>query len=130
MVLITSCSISKKLDINDTDKAYISLSKGKCRGHCPVYDLWIFKDGKVLYNGINNVEKIGLHETTISDEIMTEIEALVNAADAQEMGRPRGRDLPLTMMRINNEKIVFQETRISGNLLILNNLLKEIQQKI
>ncbi len=130
MILITSCSISKKLDINDTDKAYISLSKGKCQKYCPVYDLWIFKDGKVLYNGIDNVEKIGLHETTVSTKVLKQIDALTKAADINDLGRPKGRDLPLTIIRFNDKTVAFQESRAKGNLLILNDLIEKIKDTI
>ena len=130
MILITSCSIGKKLDINDTDKAYISLSKGRCLGNCPVYDLWVFKDGKVLFKGIDNVEKTGLHETVVSKEVIKKIETLVKATNIEDIETPKGRDLPLTILRYNGKKVAFQENRIKGNLLILNNLIKSLRNDI
>ena len=130
MVLITSCSTGKKLDTNDTDKAYISLSKGRCLGNCPVYDLWVFKDGKVLFKGIDNVEKIGFHETVVSTETIKKIERLLKAADTENIEAPKGRDLPLSILRYNGKKVAFQESRIKGSLLILNNLLKNLKNKI
>ena len=65
MILVASCKTSSKTKIIDTQRALISLSKGRCLGNCPVYDLWVFKNGNVIYNGIDNVNKTGIHETTI-----------------------------------------------------------------
>ena len=126
MILITSCATNKKVDVVDTNKAFISLSKGKCLGSCPVYDLWIFKDGKVVYSGLENVEKKGIHETKISLEQINELCKLVKKASDVEAGDIRGRDIPLSILKFKDKRIVYQSLKIKGNLLIINNLINNI----
>ena len=130
MVILTSCTSNKNIQAIDTDKAIISLSKGKCLGNCPVYDLWIFNDGRVVYNGLENVDKKGMHETSISLEKLSQIEALINNSTAKEIGGSSRRDLPITILKFNNRKTVYLESKISGNLLKVNNIMFNILENI
>ena len=54
MTLLTTYFTKKRSNFSVKD-AFLSLSKGKCLVDCPVYDLLIFRDGQVIYNGIENV---------------------------------------------------------------------------
>lgn len=55
----------------------ISLERTGCYGTCPSYQLTVYGDGKVVYNGINHVKKKGLRRSRISQnqvmELVTEI---------------------------------------------------------
>lgn len=46
---------------NGTDTAVITLQRDPCFGMCPVYSVAAFADGTVVYTGIANVDKIGVH---------------------------------------------------------------------
>jgi hypothetical protein len=58
---------------SNADKIFVKINKNQCSGDCPVYDLVVLKDGKVLFNGIKNVLILGKQEFTISDIKMKNI---------------------------------------------------------
>ena len=127
MILVASCKTQKSPQLIDTENALISISKGRCLGKCPVYDLWVFKNGNVIYNGIDNVEKLGVQEATISLAKIDTLEKLITNININDLGAVKGRDKPLTILRYNNKKYVFQTSKIKGNILKINNLMKDIQ---
>ncbi len=130
MVLIASSTTNKKTQIIDTQDSFISLSKGRCTNASAVYDLWVFKSGKVVYNGIENVNKRGTHVTNISlDDIFT-LEKLIPTIKIENIGPVKGRNNPLSILRIKNKKIVYQAKRTNGSLLYINNLIENLQKKI
>jgi hypothetical protein len=57
---------------------FASISKSPCYGTCPVYEMKIYSDGKVEYEGKRNVERIGKYIATISEEQM---QKFVNVAN-------------------------------------------------
>ncbi len=48
------------------ENTFVKLRKTHCSGDCPVYDVVFFKDGKVIFNGIENVLIKGKQEFTIT----------------------------------------------------------------
>ncbi|WP_215226764.1 DUF6438 domain-containing protein [Echinicola shivajiensis] len=48
-----------------------------CDGTCPVFEVEIFSDGKVIYNGKKYTEIIGLKEYKLDNEIINEINDLL-----------------------------------------------------
>ena len=130
MTLLTSYFVSKQEKLKDTNDAFLSLSKGKCQNNCPVYDLWIFENGQVIYKGIENVVKMGVHTTTISTDVVRKMNDFILNSNSRDIGDAKGRDNPLTIIKFNNKKIVFQSQRAKGNLLELNNLLEHIASVI
>jgi len=59
----------------------ISLNKTACFGECPVYSVQFFKDGSVIYEGIENVEKIGKYRGELD---VTKVNEII--VTASEMG--------------------------------------------
>jgi hypothetical protein len=53
--------------------AVITLERTPCFGSCPVYKLTVYGTGRVVYEGIENVNVIGTKESTISDEQVMEL---------------------------------------------------------
>ncbi len=43
---------------NPGDK-FIGVSGGTCSGTCPVYELYVFDDGRVVFNGRKDTSKVG-----------------------------------------------------------------------
>ena len=58
--MMISCSSQKPIQKNEL----IYYGKTACLGKCPVFDLYIYEDGKVVYQGFKNVEKKGKFITT------------------------------------------------------------------
>ncbi len=59
-----------------SENTFVKISKTHCSGDCPVYDVTLFKDGKLVFNGIENVNIKGLKEFTVSEKKMKKIEEM------------------------------------------------------
>jgi hypothetical protein len=70
IVTFTSCKVTK----NISDEAcIIQLEKTACRGTCPVFSFKIYANGNVTYEGIKNVDKIGLYQGKLNQARLNEI---------------------------------------------------------
>ena len=131
MNLLASYMTKKLTSSLDTKDAFLSLSKGKgVENNSPVYDLWVFETGHIIYNGIENVNEEGVSYLSISYDDVYRLKKYINNFNSNEIGKAKGRDNPLNILKFNDKKIVFQSERISGNLLELNNLIENIVQNI
>lgn len=54
---------------------YITMERQACKGQCPVYSLMIYGTGSAVFQGVENVERIGGAQTSVSNE---KIEQLVS----------------------------------------------------
>ncbi len=122
--------MSKPKRLEQMDDAFLSLTKGKSITNNPVFDLWVFESGTVIYKGISNVEKTGVHKTTITLETINKIKSLVNHLSPDDVGDAKGRENPLTIIKFNERKMVYQSVRAKGSLFKLNNLLENIASTI
>jgi hypothetical protein len=79
-------------------------------GKCPVYDLMIYKNGLVTYNGIDHVNRKGLHQFQIPSEKMEELSKLFDRSGFKEIESPekRGRDIPITQLTYQDKTLSFQ----------------------
>jgi Domain of unknown function (DUF6438) len=57
---------------NPGDK-FIGVSGGTCNGTCPVYELYVFGDGRVVFNGRKDTSKVGVWRKQVAPEIYTEL---------------------------------------------------------
>jgi hypothetical protein len=71
-VVKADSAVSVNIPLSEVE---ISLEKTSCYGPCPVYSLYIYGDGTVLYEGIENVRVVGEQRSSISAE---EVVNLVN----------------------------------------------------
>lgn len=55
---------------NGVDESLLvaSLERTTCYGDCPYYEVNIYANGIVTYNGRKNVEYLGLHQATLSQQ--------------------------------------------------------------
>lgn len=105
-VLNIGCSSAKL----NHEEAYIQLSKERCFGKCPVYDLCIYKDGTVVYNGVDHVAKKGRQKFKISDKELKQINDLFASIDFnlfKNNGKKKIRDLPKVKLKYNRHKMSF-----------------------
>jgi len=130
MTLLATYFSKRQKQVHDVKDAFLSLSKGKCLNNCPVYDLWIFKDGQVIYNGIENVEKLGVHRMLISTEVISHLNELFLNMKPEELGHSNQKKKPLTLLKIKRKRLVYQSSRISGSLLELDRLLESLINSI
>ena len=57
---------------NPGDK-FIGVSSGTCSGTCPVYELYLFDDGRLVFNGRKDTSKVGVWKKQLGPEIYTEL---------------------------------------------------------
>jgi hypothetical protein len=56
---------------------FIGISGGSCNGTCPVYELYLFDDGRVVFSGRKDVKKTGVWEKQVSPETYGELLAMI-----------------------------------------------------
>ena len=101
---------AESLDMNSEEFAemtVISLSKTPCFGVCPTFNFTVFANGMARYEGLKNVEKIGIFKAKLSKE---EISQLLNGALSagffsleDSYDNPSVTDLPSTITYLNME---------------------------
>lgn len=52
---------------------FIGVSGGACAGTCPVYELYLFDDGRVVFNGRKDTNKIGVRKKQVGPEVYAEL---------------------------------------------------------
>lgn len=62
-LLTTAFSFAQKVD---ESLLLASLERTTCYGDCPYYEVKVYSNGVVVYNGRKNVEYLGLHEGVLS----------------------------------------------------------------
>ncbi|SNR14260.1 DUF6438 domain-containing protein [Tenacibaculum jejuense] len=119
ILLIVSCSTTKNFS---EDK--IHYRKTACLGKCPVFDLYVYDNGKVIFNGVNNTKIKGEATYHISAQqvklLKGELSKLSSVVDSESK---KGRDLPKTIVNFDNKTLAFKGNK---NLIVFNNLLKQL----
>lgn len=103
ITLLISCSSVKeinKLTVNSALK--IALKKGACFGTCPIYQIRLFEDRSVKYNGIRFVESQGTFEWYMDKSDFNKVTKLLQTKELSSSGEynMRAQDLPLTSLSI------------------------------
>jgi hypothetical protein len=52
---------------------FIGVSGGACRGTCPVYELYLFDDGRVVFSGRKDTTKTGIWKKQVAPEVYAEL---------------------------------------------------------
>ena len=111
MLLIMITTGYYTADEQHPQQAYIQLTKKRCLGMCPVYDLFIYINGVVVYNGIDHVTDKGKRQFELSEEKLNEVKALLDDLDIESLKKhtyKKTRDLPVTELFIDGTKLSFQ----------------------
>ena len=76
LIIISSCSLlEKKIQ---TSNVFISMKRTPCYGTCPQYQVTIFSNGLIKYEGKRFVDKIGCFHSKLSRKKIENIVSLVN----------------------------------------------------
>ncbi len=67
------------------DSLVFSIARSACFGKCPFYRLFIYDSGYATYEGLGNVDRMGLHSTTIPAETRAQLIAEAEKAGFFEM---------------------------------------------
>jgi hypothetical protein len=52
---------------------FVGVSGGTCDGSCPVYELYVFDDGRVVFNGRKGTSKVGVWNKKVAPEVYAEL---------------------------------------------------------
>jgi len=52
---------------------FVAVSGGTCNGNCPVYELYVFDDGRVVFNGRKGTSKVGVWNKQVAPEVYAEL---------------------------------------------------------
>ena len=87
---------------NPGDK-FVAIAGGSCSGTCPVYELYVFDDGRVIFLGKKYTGKTGIWKKQMDPNVYAELLTLVVRTQVLETDFKRGtclKDRPmLTVMR-------------------------------
>ena len=130
ILILGSCRSSKTVSVSNINKTILNYSKGPCLGNCPVYNIKIFENGKVLFNGISDVKKNGEFESLISLKKIKTLNNLLSSISVKDYEKISGRDKPITTLNFKENNIRFDATKSKGNLLKIEGLISQIVESI
>lgn len=112
IILVFTMSVSCSTIKHDASSPVIQLTKKRCLGKCPVYDLMIYKNGLVTYNGIENVSKKGIYQFSIPTDKIEELNKLFDESGFKQIenDKIKGRDFPITQLTYQNKTVSFKGT--------------------
>jgi len=108
----------------------LQYSKGPCLGKCPVYDLYIYKDGTVSFRGVDNVIQKRVIKSYLSPHILKDIMDTLRKESDDFEPTIKIRDLPITTLRYGNKEYKYHTSRVNGKLKELNSKIEEIVEQI
>lgn len=101
--LMLSCSGPKTITEEDL---LIEMKRTPCYGSCPVYTLKIDKNGQGLFEGVENVEKIGRYSFSLRQEELQELEKAflqINFYQLKNIYEASVSDLPTTYISYHKD---------------------------
>jgi hypothetical protein len=57
---------------NPGDK-FVAIASGACSGRCPVYELYVFEDGRVVFSGRKDTGRLGVARKQVSPDAYAEL---------------------------------------------------------
>jgi len=76
LTVLFSCKTKNKNQSHEKSRfenSRISMTKGACYGHCPVYSIIINGNGKVEFEGRKNIKKVGKFEKELTEKEISKI---------------------------------------------------------
>ncbi len=82
---------------------FVAIASGTCSGSCPVYELYVFEDGRVVFAGRKDTGKIGVFRKQVSADAYAELLTMIIRTAVLDRDMKRGKCLKgrpmLTVMR-------------------------------
>lgn len=70
---LLSCKSRKEMPNPNNDSPLLEFEQHGCRGYCPTYKLSFLNNGVLRYEGLRNVEQLGVVKTAITPEELTQL---------------------------------------------------------
>ncbi|MBK8339180.1 MAG: hypothetical protein IPK99_03870 [Flavobacteriales bacterium] len=96
-------STSKYGGTNPADSLFFSIERTPCFGKCPAYRIKVYRSGYATYEGISNVERLGMNRGQVGLDtlavLLKEAEA-IGYFDLQDSYDRQVTDIPSTRLRM------------------------------
>ncbi|WP_041649753.1 DUF6438 domain-containing protein [Marivirga tractuosa] len=102
-----------------------SLNTTACMGPCPVFELSLYGDQKLVFNGKENTKIKGKKEVKLDDEQFEALLGIIQTADwanLKEEYKSTMQDLPTQNFTYNNNGVVKQVSRYGGGPASISNM--------
>ena len=112
-----------------TAQRMLHITKGSCHGKCPQYELNIYADKSVTYNGIRFVDIIGEKKITLSEIDYETLTGACFAVNLNNLGNEYvspARDLQLTTFKFRAKQIRYHTGKAPGELVSLVDVIESI----
>jgi hypothetical protein len=119
------------LPIWEPGDRFVAISGGQCSGTCPVYELYVFDDGRVVFSGRKDTAKAGVWNKKVAPTVYAELLAtLVRTKvlddDIKRKTCLKGRPV-LTVMRSNSDAGDVRRVLLNSGCEGYADLVKEIE---
>ncbi len=111
----------------------MTLAKSTCFGKCKVFNLKIYANKAVSYEGIQNVENIGMFRSTMTDADYQSLIALFEAADFKNLDATYltgVRDKQKTTLSFSQKEVRYQSRAASPELKAITKSMDAIIEKL
>ncbi len=82
---------------------FVAVASGTCSGSCPVYELYVFEDGRVVFAGRKDTGKVGVFRKQVGADAYAELLTMIIRTKVLDRDMKRGTCLKgrpmLTVMR-------------------------------
>lgn len=96
-------SLSGGIPLWNPGEKFVAIAGGQCSGTCPVYELFVFEDGRVIFSGKKNTRQLGTARKQVGPEAYAELLTTIIRTQVLEKDLKRGTCLKgrpvLTVMR-------------------------------
>jgi hypothetical protein len=82
-------------------ETFVGVAGGACRGTCPIYELYVFDDGRVVFMGKKDTGKTGVFNKRVDPSVYAELLTTIVRTKVLEKGLKRGTclaDHPMLMV--------------------------------
>ncbi len=128
--------VTEELDNEETFDTILVFRKTPCFGKCPAFSIQLLSNGKMIYQGKMNVEKMGYYETMVNDSfiytVFQEAEKIdfFNLSKKYPTDGSEIADLPKTIIFLKNGKKERQIIDSFNSPLALQRFEQYLQEKI
>jgi hypothetical protein len=109
LLSLSACSTTKNVFEFKKEDIVIGLQKGACFGNCSVYNLNIYKNRYVVFEGLINVDKYGVYSKQLSKQEFSDLKTSYDNAGFMNMKDQYSIDIvdmPLITMSYNSNKVM------------------------
>ena len=95
---------------------FVAIAGGQCSGSCPVYELYVFDDGRVIFSGKKNTRQVGIARKQVDAHAYAELLTTIIRTGVLEENIKRGTCLKGRPM------LIVMRSQPDGQSMVMNSL--------